>query len=91
MHRRPRESGCGLRDSNGFLKELDAPGLRFPSVAYGNLAVAYGLWPTVYARLQCWIVSVCTITVLAVAHEILAVVYGNLAVVYGTPMVFLRN
>ena len=47
MHVYARESGCGLRDSNGFLKELDAPGLRFPSVAYGNLAVAYGLWPTV--------------------------------------------
>ena len=47
MHRRPRESGCGLRDSNGFLKELDALGLRFPSVVYGNLAVASSLWPMV--------------------------------------------
>ena len=59
MHRGPRESGCGPRESNGFLKELDAPGLRFPwptvcgpresgcgpRDSRGPRAVAHELWP----------------------------------------------
>ena len=84
MHRGQRESGRCPRDSNGFLKELDAPGLRFPlptdhcprTIAHGNLAVAHEI-PVAHGPLPTGVWT----GVWTVGNRNLAVAHGPLPMV----------